>query len=359
MATQYENFLNKTKVGKIFKELGDDVYQQVDANISAASAPYLGGSLGPSVANPFDQDPVVDFSKTNSSFSGTDCSVFVQLNNKLILLGNLQTFSHSIHREKVPVRVLGRSYPKGFTSGGLLIAGSMIFIVFDRAPFYDVIKEINYVKSSEDRYTSPIPSQLPPLDLILLYNNEYGHHSLMKLFGVEFVDEGQVTSINDLYSECTMSYVARDMDQMISFSDIGDFKNMLFERQMKGQFIDNYSAGLFEYKIRIEREINECNEIINSIDMETDRRAVAGVFTLSASYWLSKVIHGKSYVTREDLNNEKNKQLKIKKYLLGELEKTNSQIEFHRKSITGWNAQNSDNGIAATDYISHAPTTPR
>lgn len=341
----------KTILGKAFNNAVD----QIDANMSAASQPYFGGSLGPAEVNPFEQDPIIDFSKTNSSYSGADCQCLVQLNNKLIVLGNVETFSHSIHREKGPVRVLGRSHAKGYTAGGRTIAGSIVFIVFDRAPLWDVIKEINYVRNPTDRTTSPLPDQLPPLDLILMFHNEYGHTSLVRLYGVEFIDEGQVYSINDLYSECTMSYVARDMDQMIAYKDIADFKDMMFERQIRGQFIDNQFQGMLDYKQKIEGQISDCNAIIDGIDMETDRRAVAGVFTLSASYWLSRFAYGKDYVTRDDLNKEKSKQLKIKDYLLKELNRINNQITQYQNNMTGWNSQRGDTGVASTDYISHAP----
>jgi len=236
------------KIKSIFKKIGDMTVDQVERNISGAKQPYLGGTLGPAEVNPFAVDPIVDFSRNNTSYSGSDCTVMVQLNNKLIVLGNLETFSHSIHREKAPVRVLGRSHCKGYTAGGRTIAGSLVFVVFDRAPLWDVIKEINHIRNPSDRTTSPLPDQLPPLDLILLFHNEYGHSSLVRLYGVEFVDEGQVYSINDLYSECTMQYLARDMDQMIAYKDVAEFKDMMFERQVRGQFIDNQFQGLLDFK---------------------------------------------------------------------------------------------------------------
>ncbi|MCK9429439.1 MAG: hypothetical protein M0R17_05505 [Candidatus Omnitrophica bacterium] len=338
-----------------FDKIKNNIFTQVEENVSANSQPYLGGSLGPAEVNPFAEDPVVDFSKSNTSYSGSDCTVMVQLNNKLIVLGNLETFSHSTHRRKAPVDVIGRSHAKGFVSGSRVVAGSMIFIVFDRSPLYDVVKEINYVRNASDRRTSPLPDQLPPLDLILLFHNEYGHRSLTRVYGVEFVDEGQVHSINDLYTECTMSYIARDIDQMIAYDELSDFKNMLFERQVRGQFVDNKFTGLLEYKARVERELSDCEKVISGIDMETDRRAVAGVFTLSASYWLSRLSYGKDYVTREELNKEKTKQLKIKEYLLTELEKINQQVRIYEQNVNvGFNAQHTDAGNVQFDYLSHA-----
>ena len=341
--------------------LWDKVVKQVDRNISLSDAPYLGGTLGPAETNPFDQDPVVNFSKSNSSYSGTDCTCMVQLNNKIIVLGNVETFSHSIHREKTPVRVLGRSHPKGYTAGGRTIAGSIVFIVFDRAPLWDVIKEIDYVRNPSDRTTSPLPDQLPPLDLILLFQNEYGHQSIVRLYGVEFIDEGQTYSINDLYSECMMSYVARDMDQMIAYEDIGDFKDMMFERQVRGQFIDNQYQAMLEYKSNLEGQIAYCDSVISNIDMEIGRRAILGFDLPGANYynpinWLSNIAFGKDQVTLNDLKKEKDKQVKIKTNLLNELNKVNTMIS--QRQTSGWNAQaGMDAGNMQTDGIFHAPSS--
>lgn len=295
-----------------------------------------------------------NFKTSNTSYSGTDCLVIVQANDKLLLLGNLETFSYSIFREKSPIRVLGKSYPKGYTSGGRTIAGSMVFVVFDRHPLYDVIKEMNYVRDQIDRYTSPVADQLPPLDLILVFNNEYGHTSLMRLFAVEFVQEGQVMSVNDLYTENTMQYVARDMDIMIDYDNLQEFKDMLFERQSKGLFVDGYLGSMIEYKNKVSRQIEEVNQRIAQIDMETNRRAVAGVVTLGLSSglnWLVGQLPGVETVTREQLNKEKQKQLDIKKSLMTELDNVNNQVQQHERTMTGWNAQNSGNGIASTDNL--------
>lgn len=343
-----------TKLGKLFTKIGENTVDQVERNISEAKQPFFGGTLGPSEANPFAPDPLTDFTKSNTSYSGSDCTVMVQLNNKLIILGNLETFSHSIHREKAPVRVLGKSHCKGYTAGGRTIAGSMVFVVFDRAPLWDVIKEINYIRNPSDRTTSPLPDQLPPLDLILMFHNEYGHKSIVRLYGVEFVDEGQVYSINDLYSECTMQYVARDMDQMIAYKDIEKFKDMMFERQVRGQFIDNQFQTILEYKRKLEEQISDCNQIIDKIDLELDRRAVAGILTFNASEYLNTLVDP-SRVTRSDLNKEKTRQLKIKEYLLKELTNTNNQVTIYSKNIYGYNGQH-DTSVAAHDYLAYAPS---
>jgi hypothetical protein len=329
----------------IFRRLGRNIETQVRTNIAGTSEPFLGGSLGPAEANPFATDPIVNFAKSNSSYSGADCIVIVQLNNKLIVLGNVETFSHSIHREKVPVRTLGRSNPKGFTAGGRTI------------PLWSIIKEIDYVRLSTDRSTSPLPDQLPPLDLILLFSNEYGHSSIVRLYGVEFLDEGSVYSINDLYSECTMQYVARDMDQMIAYQELAEFRNMMFERQARGQYIDNQYQGMLDYKGKLESQISEANAKIDNIDLELNRRAFANAVTLFAAEGLSKLAYGSEFLTRDQLKSEKSKQLKIKKGLLSELEKINKMIS--QRELVGTNANRGDEtGHMATDNARAAVSTP-
>jgi hypothetical protein len=101
-----------SELSKIFDTLGFKIDAQLETNLKAIS-PVWGGSLGPAETNPFTPDLVPDFSKTYASYSGTDVQVIVQVNNKLIVLGNLETFSYSTFREKSPVRVLGRSGCKG------------------------------------------------------------------------------------------------------------------------------------------------------------------------------------------------------------------------------------------------------
>lgn len=352
----------------IFRRLGRNIEKQVTTNLSSmvqaelakqdAFNKKLFGSLGPAEANPFAVDPIVNFSKSNSSYSGSDCIVIVQLNNKLIVLGNVETFSHSIHREKVPVRTLGRSNPKGFTAGGRTIAGSIVFITFDRAPLWSIIKETDYVRNPTDRASSPLPDQLPPLDLILLFSNEYGHSSIVRLYGVEFLDEGTVYSINDLYSECTMQYVARDMDQMIAYEELAEFRNMMFERQVRGQFIDTQYQAMLDYKSRIESQISTANAEIDKIDLELNRRNFAAAITIFASEGLSLLAYGDKFLTRDQLKGEKQKQLRIKNSLLNELKKINSKLEQRELIGTSANKDGSTSRVAS-DRTPQANVTPQ
>lgn len=310
--------------------------------------------------NIFPTDPVRDnLVASNSSFSGTDCTVIIQVNDKLISLGNLETFSYSIFREKSPIRTLGRSYAKGYTAGSRTISGSMIFVVFDEHPLFSIIKLLNNTRTSTDRYTSPVSDQLPPLDVIVIFNNEYGHKSILRLYGVEFFQEGQVHSINDLYTENTTQYVARDIDVMVGYESLDEFKNMMFERQAKGQFIDNQLGAMLEYKKRLEGQISQTNDSIYQLDMETGKRSVAGVLTLGTTElvnWGVGKLPGVTTVSLADIQREKNDQLKIKTSLLAELDKVNNQIRLYEQNIKGWNAQNGGAGTSGNDNLRESPT---
>ena len=135
-------------------------------------------------------------------------------------LGEIQTISWGIFREKAPVRTLGSVYPRSFTRGPRTISGSMIFTVFYEHALHELM-ELNlryYSTGTTDfdrhHYTTMLADQLPPLDVSLVFANEYGAISHMGLWGLEFFQEGGTFSIQDIYSENTMQYVARDLDPM-------------------------------------------------------------------------------------------------------------------------------------------------
>lgn len=126
---------------------------------------------------------------------------------KLFVLGNIQTLTYSIHRDKGAVRTLGRSMPKGFTRGPRTIAGSLIFAVFDRRALWELSKDRNNVTKRV-----AIADSLPGFDIILYFTNEYGHESTLALYNMQIIDEGQSHSVQDMYIENTMGYIAQDID---------------------------------------------------------------------------------------------------------------------------------------------------
>jgi len=136
------------------------------------------------------------------------------------VLAELQTISYQSFREKAPVRTLGSVYPRAYTRGPRTIGGSMIFTVFHQHVLHEILglnlKFYNTGTSDHDKYTytTNLSDQLPPLDISLVFANEYGALSHMGLWGVEFISEGSTFSIEDIFSENVVQYVARDLDPM-------------------------------------------------------------------------------------------------------------------------------------------------
>lgn len=325
------------------------------------------------------------FIESYKAFSGTDCIPVAVINGNMIVLSNVITVTYSTYRDKIPVRTLGRTMPKGFTASGRTIAGTIVFAVFDKMPLYQLITSIDWKSAPGDRYSSPLSDQIPPFDLMLIYHNEYGAHAIIKLYGVEISQEGQTTSINDVYSENVMQYVCKDMDLMTSYNDIAEFKNLLFEKQLSGQFTDNKLADLMKYRNDILSKISVIDKKIS--DLKTERSVdvaqnialfpVTGVTALINNMKNTESYHQQAeyegfYNSKTRTWNDQGKQieyetalknknkidrnarwgrdhesqidtyLNYKGKLINQLNEVNSQISNYQNAINGWNAQNSN-----------------
>ena len=168
--------------------------------------------------------------KSYNSYSGCDMIATLQvsshsgLKNHIYTLGSLQTISISTHQDKRPVRSLGNINAKEYTMGQRTIAGSLVFAVFDKHFADDIFKDsLASVSRSESRRISTIilPDELPPFDITISYANEYGHTSRMALYGVRLINEGQVMSINDIYTENTYQFVATALEPLNKDENIG------------------------------------------------------------------------------------------------------------------------------------------
>lgn len=126
---------------------------------------------------------------------------------RLFVVGDIQTLTYSIHRDKGAVRTLGRTNPKSFTRGQRTIAGTIVFSVFDRRALWEVSKNRN---ATTKRVS--IADELPGFDVILYFTNEYGKESNLVLYNLQIADEGQSHSVSDMYIENTMNYVCQDID---------------------------------------------------------------------------------------------------------------------------------------------------
>ena len=134
----------------------------------------------------------------------------------LIQLEELQTISISSFRDKVPVRALGAAYPKGYARGSRTLAGSMIFTTFDEHVLTKLLlagTQNNDIDIHQGSVTT-LADQLPPVDIQILFANEFGDQSIEVIYGLEFINDGHTISIEDLLLENTFQWVARDIDPM-------------------------------------------------------------------------------------------------------------------------------------------------
>lgn len=179
--------------------------------------------------------------KTFNSFSGVDITPIFQ--GKPI--GEIQAISYSINREKAPVYTMGKADPRAFARGKRGIAGSVIFIVFDKHALLDRFGAAQFSADKDERgirnqigagaalaadFAADLVSggnadnsfnqelvnpwyadQIPPFDIVLAAANEYGAQSVMKIFGVELLNENSGVSIDDIVTEQQYTYIAKSI----------------------------------------------------------------------------------------------------------------------------------------------------
>ena len=178
--------------------------------------------------------------KTFNSFSGVDITPVFQ--GKAI--GSIQAISYSINREKAAIYTMGKASPRAFARGKRAIAGSLIFILFDKNPLIDHFQTAKFSKdkneglfadknnqggagaqdlanttsgASQDFYNQEIAGvwyvdQIPPFDVVIAAANEYGARSYMKIVGVELLNENSGFSIDDIVVEQQYTYIATDIE---------------------------------------------------------------------------------------------------------------------------------------------------
>lgn len=165
---------------------------------------------------------VSEWAKTNISFSGCDMVVSAEMRTTdgtrvSVTIGSLQTLSYSIYRQLSAVKNIGNINAKDYVGGPRTIAGSMVFTVLNQhwgAELLTKFSEAEGYKHSK----KILMDEIAPVDITVSMANEYGVYSRLAIYGVRFFSEGQVMSINDIYTENTFQYVALNLDYMV---DVG------------------------------------------------------------------------------------------------------------------------------------------
>ena len=175
------------------------------------------------------------------SYSGADCKIFAYLegnSDKIHQIQSMNTISVSVHESKGQARALGYRGIKGESRGLRTIAGPMILTVIEDHPLRELLVEAANTQDvwSVDRndkgvgsyndkvaFTNRIETLLPRFNILATYVSEMGgnsHESLpvatdiplagWELKGVHITDVGLVTSVHDIVSEMTISFMAED-----------------------------------------------------------------------------------------------------------------------------------------------------
>lgn len=218
-------------------------------------------------------------------FSGADVNVVAVTPYNAISLDDLRVLSYSIHRAKTPVKVFGKRSPKGIARGYQLVAGTMVFLGTDKQPFYELLKtydmvmKLDAVEYNKTDYTFPLPQQIYPFDLVVTFANEYGHYADLKIYGVDIIDLGETTSVDELALETQIQYIAMDIElrkgpDWDKWKQYGDtFYNLTNTLTSRGiimvgnhQYYKDQIAAI-EYQIKLLKSKNENETEIRRLEM--------------------------------------------------------------------------------------------
>jgi len=193
------------------------------------------------------------YTQTFNSFSGAD--MHVMFHDQLV--GELQGLSYTVTREKAPLYTMGSADPRAFSRGKRGIAGSLIFLTFDRSALLATLR-----RSSVGRYLgweyetdnnliidpSAAPykglnadgtvgtfvnrqegsgtvvgnrvgtdkvlafpqyhDQILPFNIVVYAANEYGHSAQMTIHNVEIMNSGSGMSVDDITTDESCTFVA-------------------------------------------------------------------------------------------------------------------------------------------------------
>ena len=161
------------------------------------------------------------YTRTYTSYSGNDMVCIFEMpmvNGKNItkVVGEMQTISYSLYNQKMPVRVLGDMNYKSYVFSNRMVAGKMIFTVFDRHWAQSMMND--YLNAISNK-SHVLIDEIPPINVTISMTNEYGSSSRLALYGVTFVSEGQVMSVQDMYTENTFEFFAKDVDYLSNITN--------------------------------------------------------------------------------------------------------------------------------------------
>lgn len=195
-----------------------------------------------------------DFDALHTYASIGGCDIIAVMNG--VECGSLQAISVSVSREKMPLYIMGRSDPVGYSRGKRGIAGSMVGIVFNQSWLMHTIRGNSDTSGAEagtvfwasnrdfrqfqriqgspttDRFTDSqrqlangdgnavtfytgrtrqnawYADQLLPFNTVITGANEYGGGMAKSIIGVEILNEATGSSVDDIMIDESHTYLA-------------------------------------------------------------------------------------------------------------------------------------------------------
>ena len=142
------------------------------------------------------------------TFSGTDSIAFIIFPKCMpIAIGSVTTISYSMFRTKKPVINIGRTSINGVTRGSRIYGGTMIFTIVNQHWLNNLAEELPWIGEISGLKCD----ELPIFDILVASANEYGSYISMYISGVDFTDEQQTLSIEDMFTENVFQFIARDL----------------------------------------------------------------------------------------------------------------------------------------------------
>lgn len=215
-------------------------------------------------------------SKYYQSFSGTDTLAFIMMPGcEPVALGSVTTISYSMYRNKKPVINIGRTNINGVTRGARIFAGTMIFTLINQHWLKELQEQLPWLKNFNELKVD----ELPLFDIMIISANEYGNAVVMHIFGIDFTDEAQTISVEDLFTENVFSFIARDVSNFtkINTSPVISEKSKNaapVEQTQRFYILDSSSSSLDDVakleRLMILSKIQELNQETRSHTLTRD-----------------------------------------------------------------------------------------
>lgn len=185
---------------------------------------YAGSDIIPVIVFP----TLPDSSERQKVFQSTNAGLSNLLNaaNSIIrkdkadihILGNIQTISISYTSSVFPVRRLGERTAKFYNKGARSFAGTIIFTHLNEDIFYMASKI--YGSGNSDLYYL---DDIPPFNIIINASNEYGESAIKVIYNVTLTHAGTAHSVDDLFTEHSVTYIAEHVTPFFKITDVTDF----------------------------------------------------------------------------------------------------------------------------------------